>query len=577
MHAHKRTAQTSDFGDPRKWRPAHLVRALALVIVLAAVAFFPTGATAATVVLSADFNGDTPGLPPSTNPAGPPDGDSLSLTTPGSSSILVAPPGTTFATNSVEFTRIAGIGGSPILRATPPGAPFTAGLYHVTWRSASERASANFGFAAIVDTSNYGIITVNYNGGRIIYQDGAGVQYPSPAVLVNTFEPHQFDVYVDLSARTFDLLIDGVIIGNDRPFQFPANAGLGAFIFEIGGTDAEAYLVDDIAIEDITAAPAIAGLALTVDEAETGAGAYAVPINDIPIESVPLRSTAVEGAPLRSTPLRSTPLRSTPLRSTGLAALPLDNILLSSVPILSEGGWSAVLAGTPLKGVPLQSITLGDVFDLSPLPEKINPPAGSSIEPLTLGDIDLASTPLRSTRLVSIALGPAVLADITLPPPNADPQTDWCNLLSSLGASCAALGVDVNTTSLLALDLAGVRIQDIPFGQIPVSNMDLAAAPLRSTPLRSTLIAATPLRSTPISALADPGQLVNCVDCATATLLNAEQAGAILASATLGTLLDNLPAPVLGGLTLGELLIGFLGRSDYPWEELPLEEMGVQD
>jgi len=262
-------------------------------------------------------------------------------------------------------------------------------------------------------------------------------------------------------------------VGNDRSFQYPLANSLDRFLFEIGGTDQEAYLLDDISVSTI--GPEITNLQLTVDEAEIGAGAFAVPIGDIPIGSIPLRSTAaVEGAPLRSTPLRSTPLRSTPLRSTGFGPLPLDGILLSSIPILTEGGWEAILSGTPLQGVPLQSITLEDVFDLSPLPEKIDPPAGGGVEPLALGDIDLSSTPLRSTRLVSIALGPTVLADITLPPPNVNPQADWCNLLASLGFDCVALGVNVDTTSLLALDIAGVPIESIPFGDIPVSSINLS-------------------------------------------------------------------------------------------------------
>jgi uncharacterized repeat protein (TIGR01451 family) len=93
------------------------------------------------------------------------------------------------------------------------------------------------------------------------------------------------------------------------------------------------------------------------------------------------------------------------------------------------------------------------------------------------------------------------------------------------------------------------------------------------------------------------------VDCGTKTLGDAAEASAIVPGATVQDIIDALgvtdpgevtfflsffygdiplgdvgddPDADLGGLTLGDILIALLIRSDFPWEELPLEEMGVQ-
>jgi hypothetical protein len=226
--------------------PVVLAVIVVLVLLLAA-----GSAQSAGVVFNADFNSDTVGNPPSTNPAGLPAGDSISLTTPGKSAILVAGPNAAFATNSARFTRAAEIGGSPILIGYPEGAPFTSGKYRVSWRAAAEQDPGFFGFTAILGSGG-SIVTVNYFGSTISYQDASGSQ--DTGVGYDPFVAQQFVVEVDVDNRLFDLCIDGERVAQDRTFQQPQVNELDRFLFEIGGTVAEAYLLDDIQISDGTGA-----------------------------------------------------------------------------------------------------------------------------------------------------------------------------------------------------------------------------------------------------------------------------------------------------------------------------------
>ena len=302
---------------------------------------------------------------------------------------------------------------------------------------------------------------------------------------------------VDAFVRKYD------VTGNEVwTRQFGTPAGDGAFGVSVDSTGAYAAGLSDGTLPGQTGAGGkdafvvqveIAPLRLSVDETVVGAGAASVAIKDIPVELIPTMSVLLAVAPLRSIDLDATPLRSIPLRSIDIAGTPLRSIALSSIPLRSIGGWEAILAGTPLENLPLQTVTLGDVVGLDP------PPPG--LASITLGDADLQSTGIGSISLASIALGSIPLRSIPLRSIGGDSQTDWCELLDSLGFDCAALGVDVNSTTLLALDIAGVPLRSIPLRSIPLRSIDLSAAPLRSIPLRSIDIDSTPLRSIPLRSI----------------------------------------------------------------------------
>jgi hypothetical protein len=341
-------------------------------------------------------------------------------------------------------------------------------------------------------------------------------------------------------------------------------------------------------------AGAPSNLSLTASTASTYPGFTGLASDDVPVTALPLDAmSAVAGAPLRSidlatSPLRSIPLRSIPLRSIPLRSIPLRSITLSEIP-LANGTWEAILATIPLdpfKGVPLQNISLDQVLD------------APGMATVSLGDVDLSSTPLRSISISSILLGATPLRSIKVGT-GTDNFADWCTILTGLGYSCADLGITQDST-VLALDLAGVPLRSIPLRSIPLRSIplrsiDVGSAPLRSIPLRSISYATassantnelgdmdlTKIRNVTNGVLgtANPGLLVNCADadaglfgaCSPSRDLNdAFRADAFLSGKTFGDLADHVdPADLTG--SLGDLIAAVIDTSNYPWETLPLD------
>jgi uncharacterized repeat protein (TIGR01451 family) len=379
---------------------------------------------------------------------------------------------------------------------------------------------------------------------------------------------------------------------------------------------------------------AISGLTLTATPT-LPENVAAVPIANIPASAIPasavdlvaatdLRDVSPDAAVLSDIRLRNIRLRNIAGDLADAGA-----VLLSEAPLQLPGGWSALLAGTALAGVPPQNLTIDDVLALDP------PPAG--LDQISLADVDLSETTLRSASFVSLAVGgDTTLADLS-------PTHDWCGLLAAQGLSCAQLGIDLgdadttNDGNLLVLDLAGASVEALGLETVRLRNIDLSASDLQNTRLRnidmevsrlrnirlrnidmdvSRLrnirlrnidIAATRLRNIPISDA--PGIVTGpCPGCQ--TLGDAADAGAIDANATLGDLVGVVPAStdlgLLGELlqalfdpdaedlgtlaelletlldpddsdlgSLAELILSLFVGPDFPWEDLPLDEMDI--
>jgi hypothetical protein len=352
---------------------------------------------------------------------------------------------------------------------------------------------------------------------------------------------------------------------------------------------------NDVYARAMPAAPVPAGpgdinITLTNSVTSTLPGFSKLETEDVPATAIPLGSAdEVSGAPLRSvdlatSPLRSVPLRSVPLRSVPLRSVPLRSVTLSQLP-LRAGTWEALLdqlSPPVFKGVPLQSITLDAAL------AEFEKQAKTSVvdAAVTLENIDLASTPLRSVSLASIALGATPLRSVPLPGPGTAFQ-NWCALVQSLGFDCASLGL-TETSPVLAADLAGVPLRSVPLRSVPLRSVplrsvDLATSPLRSVPLRSVFLDGIPLGTLPLNkigtldasgnlAVSNPGLLVNCgaVDCAAGTLASAWSADAFLAGKTLGDLFDHVDLDDLPG-SLAELIEGLVDTENFPWESIPLD------
>lgn len=252
-----------------------------------------------------------------------------------------------------------------------------------------------------------------------------------------------------------------------------------------------------------------------------------IPISALPANPVQKQSGTVANAPLRSSPLRSSPLRSSPLRSSPLRSSPLRSsalgkLSLSEIPLRSSS-WDALLAGTPLD-VPPATLTLDQVLSLDPLP--------AGLSELTLADLDLTSTPLRSSSLAEVLLAGATLAELAAPTARG-----WCFYFFTQ---------DCNLSELSLTDLIN-RIDPADVGRIP-----LGAAPtdLSGTVLGAIAISDLDLVGTPLAGRTDLAQF-----------------------ATVNDLVSALPLPGLDELTLGQLLPALVAKADLPLEVVALKDL----
>jgi hypothetical protein len=235
------------------------------------------------------------------------------------------------------------------------------------------------------------------------------------------------------------------------------------------------------------------------------------------IISAPLRSSPLRSSPLRSSPLRSSPLRSSPLRSSALGP-----IRLTDVPLRSSS-WTDLLAGTPLNG-PTNALTLNDVYSLNPVPP--------AVDALTLADVDLEHSPLRSSSLGAVLLGQVTLDKL------APPAGGFCVLLGRPG------GCDLTHDTLLSAERAGADLSAYYAGSVPLNGpgIDISGSTLASIRLDDIDLSAT--------ALAGRTDLAPY--------------------RTVGDLVAALPLPGLNVLHLGDLAAGLVSPDALPFELAPL-------
>ena len=359
-----------------------------------------------------------------------------------------------------------------------------------------------------------------------------------------------------------------------------------------------------------------------------------IPLASIPLASIPLASIDVEGAPLASIPLASitpgsTPLASIDLLGAPLASIPLASIPLASIPLasidiadgslcdyltdadpafscaglgldettdgiadliarLAAASPSSTIADSPLASIPLASIDVAD----------------APLASIPLASIDLAGTPLASIPLASIDLGGVAFCDFL----GSDATgTAWCTALGidgsetllELAVAIETAGSTIADTPLASIPLASIPLASIPLASIDLATTELAGTPLASIPLASIDILGSPLASIPLSSIAGVATCDVITECP--TLGDAVALGAVVAGAQLGDL-EGAFGPItygelvealtlafilgdgtfgdtteFGELTFGQLIMSLLLASDYPWEELDLDALGVQE
>ena len=200
-----------------------------------------------TPILSADFSADTPGNPPDLTLPGGPAGDYLALSEE-SGTVRVAAAVGTLTDQPVLMDQVPGIG-SVHLFAYP--APIEdCGVRRVGWNSLARSNDIFFLACVLRDAGGLILGSVEYRpNGELTYNSVGGVG-PTLPVTYTPDVDQRFEISVDHVAKTTSLSIDGVAVPGFQnvPYAEAAATGLARLGFEAGGTVAQQFAFDNIAI-----------------------------------------------------------------------------------------------------------------------------------------------------------------------------------------------------------------------------------------------------------------------------------------------------------------------------------------
>ncbi len=363
---------------------------------------------------------------------------------------------------------------------------------------------------------------------------------------------------------------------------------------------------------------------------DTTSGIASTPLGSFPIGSFPIGSFPVGSFPIGSFPLGSFPIGSFPLGSFPIGSFPIGSFPLGSFELdgksfcqlYDEKAVASSAASCFDLGIDPGTDSLADLVaalqtEAARTGDTTSGIASTPLGSFPVGSFPVGSFPIGSFPLGSFDLNAPPLSDLSLG------DFDGCELIESSSAdNCADLGLS-NTSTLLdvadkygsieasplgSFPIGSFGISDLPMGSFPIGSFEINGTPLGSFPLGSFDLINSPLGSFPIGSfplgsfpagiVTDPDGL--CDPCETladaaragvinpsATLSDLEQSTAF-ASVTLAEVMDAMTMATLygdgtlediddlGSLTLGQLLIAMMLKTDFPWETIPLDKLDPQ-
>ena len=363
------------------------------------------------------------------------------------------------------------------------------------------------------------------------------------------------------------------------------------------------------------------------------------PIGSFPLGSFPIGSFPLGSFPIGSFPLGSFPIGSFPLGSFNLLAAPTATLPLGSFPIGSFPLGSFEIEGESFCDFYDDQVTSVDgrtcaVLGVDPgtdtladLIAKLADSAGNidiSTTPLgsfPMGSFKIGSLPIGSFPIGSFDLAAPPLSELTLagfdgcqkidgtPDCSSSPLLSTSTLTDVVDEYGSLAASPLGSFPLGSFNLADMPLGSFPIGSFPLGSFEINGTPLGSFPLGSFDLVSSPLGSFPLGSFTSQAALEAVVDDPTGlcgscqTLTDAELAGAIKATATLydlagssqfatttfGEVLDAMSLAMLygpgtlasiedtGALTLGQILISMMLKTDFPWETIPLAQLDVQE
>ncbi len=227
-----------------------------LTPLLAAAALYGPAASGA-IVFSEDFESDTP----DTQPAGPDvNGDPYVITSGTNTSVLVRDDGAIGAAEANQYLQIldASTAFSAVFGA---GAEAGSGGDLALQLDFSEpTGGGNGGFNLRLGSANANASAgpdLFFNNGTLLVNNGSSVPTLGTYSLDTT---HSLLLSIDDDANTYDVTLDGVLIGDDVTFRNAVT--ISDLFFQVSSGNQQTFNVDNLVLSDSAAIPEPASLAL---------------------------------------------------------------------------------------------------------------------------------------------------------------------------------------------------------------------------------------------------------------------------------------------------------------------------
>ncbi|MFC1777580.1 choice-of-anchor Q domain-containing protein [Pseudomonadota bacterium] len=362
------------------------------------------------------------------------------------------------------------------------------------------------------------------------------------------------------------------------------------------------------------------------------------PIGSFPIGSFPIGSFPLGSFPIGSFPIGSFPIGSFPIGSFPIGSFPIGSFNLLAAPIGSFPIGSFPIGSFPIGSFEIDGKSFCEFFD-EQTPSDTSDTCGQlGLDTTTakladvlqalanngasnLGSTPLGSFPIGSFPIGSFPIGSFDMNALSAPPISeltlgdfdgctkiADNSTDTCSTLllndsSTLWDVAHAYGDSLAASPLGSFPIGSFNVANLPMGSFPIGSFEVNGTPIGSFPLGSFDLINSPIGSFPLGSFSSLTTIIDgvCNDCQ--TLADAAKAGVINASATLadlalssefatttlGEVLDAMTLAILygpgtlanientGNLTLGQLLIAMMLKTDFPWETIPLTQLDAQE
>jgi hypothetical protein len=199
--------------------------------------------SAQTVAFQNNFDHDTPGSVPITDPPGEPDGDAMELVANGGAITVQETVGPIVGQPVLMDRQSAG---EFRLRAWLDADLWYCDSYSIHWRSAARNNV--FFVSCSARSDNLKLLTfLEYRQGLVLDFRGAALEIPG-GYQIDVMQ--EFEMTLDMTTETTSLSVDGVPLpGMQDIAQYQIGGdGLQSFTITFGGTAATQFVVDDIEI-----------------------------------------------------------------------------------------------------------------------------------------------------------------------------------------------------------------------------------------------------------------------------------------------------------------------------------------